>query len=335
MSSSPALHTCTTRSWQQQLASVIRNPFDLLKLLELDPTTVGLSNEALQQFPLRVTHSYLSRMKKGDPRDPLLLQILPHMAETQKILGYSSNPLQEKKFIPVPGLLHKYRTRVLWLTTSACAIHCRYCFRRAFPYDEHTLKQDEREAALSYIASHPEIYEVILSGGDPLAMKDDYLGNLIKQIARIEHITTIRLHTRFPIVLPDRITDTLLSALSATRLNVVMIVHCNHPQEIDDSVASALKKIQAKPIALLNQSVLLKDINDHAETLMQLSQELFRCGVLPYYLHLLDPIEGAAHFDISRTQAKILHQTLRDALPGYLVPRLVVEEPGKQSKTLL
>lgn len=321
--------------WQQALAEAISDPAELLNLLELPGDILPISGPATRQFPLRVPRSYVARMRKGDPADPLLLQILPAMAEEIETAGYYSDPVGDLAAMPIPGVLHKYRGRVLLITTGACGIHCRYCFRRHFPYGEANPAPGVWRQALEYIAADSSITEVILSGGDPLALPDHRLVELTNQISKIPQIQRLRIHSRLPIVLPERIDAELLAWLRNSPLQKVMVVHTNHPNELGEDTARGLRNIRDCGVTLLNQSVLLRGINDSAELLAALSESLFSAGVLPYYLHLLDKVRGASHFDVDETTAMTLMTALQNRLPGYLVPRLVREIPGSPAKTPL
>ena len=321
-----------TESWQRQMQQMIRDPEQLFSRLNLDISTRPDLAAALSQFPLRVTDAFIAKMQPGNWSDPLLLQVLPQAQETGPQPDFVDDPLAELDANPVPGLIHKYHGRVLLITSPACAIHCRYCFRRNFPYSDNKPSQKDWQQALDYIAVHPEIHEVILSGGDPLVVSDDYLDRLISRIAKIPHVETLRIHTRLPLVLPARITPELLTVLSKHRLRTVMVIHCNHPNELDQASADALQALSAAKIYLLNQTVLLKDVNDNSETLINLSRRLFATGVMPYYLHMLDKVRGASHFDLDETNAKAIMAEVLAGLPGYLVPRLVREDPHASSK---
>lgn len=322
--------------WLQSLASAITDPAVLLDTLDLPPDLLPDAKLAAEQFGLKVTQSYLKRIRKADLQDPLLLQVLPHLAETQpQPENYSCDPVGDNDATQVPGLIHKYHGRVLLITTAACAIHCRYCFRRNFPYADSHAGRDQWQAALDYIASNKSIEEVILSGGDPLVLADHKLAELCEKLSEIPHLKTLRLHTRLPIVLPERINDAFLSWVTNSRLKIVMVVHCNHPNEINEEVTAALKKLCDARMPIFNQTVLLKNINDSVDTLAKLSKKLFTSGVTPYYLHQLDPVTGAAHFAVSVEKARNFYAQLTAILPGYLVPRLVIEQPGMPAKTLL
>jgi L-lysine 2,3-aminomutase len=322
-------------SWQEQLADLITDPLELLTLLQLTPANAGYAPAALADFPLRVTRAYVARMERGNPRDPLLLQVLPHTAELQLHPDYSNDPLQETGFNPVTGLLHKYQGRVLLITTQSCAIHCRYCFRRHFPYADNKPSRLQWQQSIDYIAADSSINEVILSGGDPLAISNTHLQFLLEKLGRIAHLQRIRFHTRLPILLPDRIDASLLSSLSGLRQQVIVVIHANHAQELDVSVLAACGRLRDIGVHLLNQSVLLAGINDQAESLITLSERLFAAGVLPYYLHMLDKVSGAVHFEVSDDKAQALIRLMQARLPGYLVPKLVRELPQAPNKTLL
>ncbi|MEE9423166.1 MAG: EF-P beta-lysylation protein EpmB [Gammaproteobacteria bacterium] len=321
--------------WQQQLAAAVSEPRQLLSLLNLNPDAFAISDEANRQFRLRVPHSFVQRMRCGDSRDPLLRQVLPIDDENRIQSGYSMDPLEESAAMPVPGLLHKYQGRVLLTVTGACAIHCRYCFRRHFPYDEANPVSNDWQQALAYIHAHSDITEVILSGGDPLSLSDCKLAKLVKRLEAIPHIKRLRIHTRLPVVLPDRINSSLVEWLSATSLQKVVVLHINHINEIDASVCRATQALSATGATLLNQSVLLKGVNDSVDALLALSERLFEMGTLPYYLHQLDPVQGTAHFSVDDKVAVSMIGKLSNCLPGYLVPKLVRELAGSGSKTPL
>jgi EF-P beta-lysylation protein EpmB len=321
-----------SQSWQYCLAHVIRDPKILFELLQLDINHLPAALRACQEFPLRVPMPFIKRMKKGDWNDPLLKQVLPLGQELEKQPGFSSDPLEEANSNPLPGIIHKYQGRVLLIVSGGCAINCRYCFRRHFPYKDNNPGRSQWQPMLDYIRADDSIHEVILSGGDPLAASDSLLSELVSGIASIPHVSTLRVHSRLPIVIPQRITDQCLQWLTSSRLKPVMVIHCNHPNEIDNSVQQSLQTLKSAGVTLLNQTVLLAGINDNEETLIALSERLFQAGVLPYYLHLLDKVQGAAHFDVSKQRAQQLTETLLTQLPGYLVPRLVQELPGAESK---
>ena len=324
--------TSTVSGWQAELAAAFRNPCDLLKELELPAETSGVTEATLRQFPMCVPRSFVRRMHKADPRDPLLRQVLPLKVEERAFPDDAKDPVGDMPAMRQPGVLHKYRGRVLLIATGACAIHCRYCFRRHFPYNTAHARAGRWQHALEYIAGDDSVHEVILSGGDPLSLLDQKLAELADELAAIPHVHRLRLHTRLPVVLPSRVTAPLLSLLTATPLQVVVVVHVNHPNELDEEVRAALARLAETGATLLNQAVLLSGVNDNADALSALSEALFSAGVLPYYLHQLDRVQGAAHFAVEDRQALALLTTLRKHLPGYLVPRLVREEPGGHSK---
>ncbi len=321
-------------SWQKQLADAIRHPEELLEFVGLDVDSIGYSRTGLAQFPLRVPHAFARRITHRDPHDPILRQVFPYIDEDKTATGYVVDPLEEARFQPLPGLIKKYNDRALLITTGACAVHCRYCFRRHFPYDEATNTPGQWQDAIAYIRENPDIREVILSGGDPLSLSDTKLLSLCQRIVEIKHVERIRLHTRFPVVIPDRINDTLLSGLTATGKQIIIVLHINHANEIDSHVSRMLKAMRKHQFYLLNQSVLLRNINDSVDSLVQLSEKLIGHHVVPYYLHLLDPVAGAAHFDVQLSEAQQLIRKMRDTVAGYMVPTLVMEKTDQKSKTL-
>lgn len=313
--------------WHEELAAAVRDPHELAALLDLSLSDLGISDSANAQFPLRVPRPYIARMARGDPRDPLLLQVLPAHAELIAAPGYSEDPLEERAANPIPGLIHKYFGRVLLILSPACAIHCRYCFRRHFDYAANTPGRARWQAALDYIRRDASISEVIYSGGDPLAAGDPLLAWLTEQLAAIPHLMRLRVHTRLPVVIPARINAECLAWLTGTRLQTSLVLHVNHANELDSTVATAVGLLRGSGVTVLNQSVLLAGVNDCADRLTQLSERLFAAGILPYYLHLLDRVQGAAHFAVEPARALSLHRVMRARLPGYLVPRLVEEVP--------
>lgn len=322
--------------WQNALKSAFRDAASLLRYLQLSTDMIPAENiDTATQFPLFVSKSFAARMKPGDPNDPLLLQVLNQTIELAEQPGFSKDPINEAEANPIPGLLHKYHNRVLVTLTGACAINCRYCFRRHFPYQDNTSGGDHWQAILDYIQKNTAINEVIFSGGDPLLVKDQALVKKISSLEKISHLKRLRIHTRIPIALPERITPTLCNILKEATLPMMMAIHTNHPQEIDDYVRVALKKLSEAGVMLMNQSVLLKNVNDHADTLIELSEALFDAGVMPYYIHLLDKVQGAAHFDIPEAEAKAILWQAAQKLPGYLVPKLVKEIPGEKAKVLI
>lgn len=322
-------------TWQQALSHLITDPKVLFELLNLDESLLPAAYEAAALFPLKVTHSFIERMERGNINDPLLQQVLPISAELQTVLGYELDPLAESQANKVPGLLHKYFGRVLITITSACAIHCRFCFRRHFPYAENNPGQKGWEKIFAYIRADQSIQEVILSGGDPLSVSNKLLTAFSNQLRTIKHVKRLRIHTRLPVLLPQRVDEGFVQWLQNLALEPIIVLHINHPHEIDAAVTTALWQLREAGVTLLNQSVLLRGINNQVETLIQLSERLFDAGVLPYYLHVLDKVQGTAHFDLRREEALQLHANLAKHLPGYLVPKLAVEMPGAQSKQVL
>ncbi len=322
-----------TSNWQTELAAAFTKPSDLLLYLNINTDSATVF--AQQDFAMRVPLSYAACMEKGNLNDPLLKQVLPIANELNQHTDYTNDPVGDLSALTEDCIIHKYQGRVLFITTGGCAINCRFCFRRNFPYSEVQLNTQKEARALQYLQNHSDIHEVILSGGDPLLLSDQRLEHLIDQFSAIAHIKRIRIHTRIPIVLPARITDKLINLLSNAALPIILVTHCNHSNELSEQVAKACLALKKENITLLNQSVLLKDINDSAAVLQNLSERLFNCGILPYYLHLLDKASGTAHFEVKQEAALKIHQQLLNNLPGYLVPKLVKEQAGKASKTLL
>jgi len=319
-------------SWKKELADAISSPVELLRTLELEHKLSRFVDHE-PDFRLRVPRAYVAKMQKGNAEDPLLLQVLPTLKERQT--SGSKDPVGDINAMLTPGLLHKYHGRALLVTTGACAIHCRYCFRRHFPYAENSSQLSNWQNALSYLKTHPEIREVILSGGDPLVLDDAKLENLCNQLETIPHIKWLRLHTRLPVVLPSRINSSLLQWMEKSRFRITVVIHANHAQELGFREQQALEQLQQINITLLNQSVLLKGINDSISAQVELSQRLHDSGVIPYYLHLLDKIQGGMHFEVGHRKACEIVDNMRIQLPGYLVPRLVREEAGARSKTAI
>ncbi|MGD8742218.1 MAG: EF-P beta-lysylation protein EpmB [Granulosicoccaceae bacterium] len=327
------MHRLQRCGWQAELASAITEPAELLTALGLPAQLLEDLEPASRDFRLRVPRSFVQRMQPGDPDDPLLRQVLPRAEENLPVSGYVADPVGDLDAMTVPGLLHKYHGRALLVTTGACGVHCRYCFRRHFPYSEANPAQTDWQPALDYLAADTSLREIILSGGDPLMLSDNRLAGLVERLEAIPHLQRLRLHTRLPVVLPARVDSALTDWLSRTRLQSIIVLHINHPNELDPSLSAACERLRASGSALLNQSVLLKGINDRAETLVALSERLFAAGIQPYYLHQLDPVAGAAHFAINDEQAGDLLAAMREQLSGYLVPKLVREQAGKPAKT--
>lgn len=322
-----------TPGWQQALAESFTDPVSLLNYLGLEQTISVEQQLAERQFGLRVPKHFADLMQAGDADDPLLRQVLPLADEMVPIPGFSDNPVGDREAETTPGLLHKYRGRALIVATGACAVHCRYCFRRHYPYGSASATPRQWAHILDYLGSHPEVEEVILSGGDPLMVSDERLADWLQQLAALPRLKRLRLHTRLPVVLPQRVSPELLQTLRKHRLQTLIVIHANHPNEVSPQVAGALGELKAAGVTLLNQSVLLSGVNDNAETLIRLSEKLFEVGVMPYYLHLLDRVAGAAHFEVAEAHARSLHRELLANLPGYLVPKLVREIAGEGSKT--
>lgn len=321
--------------WQAELARGFRDTGQLLAALGLDASDCRLAPGPAAAFPLRVPRGFVARMRPGDPRDPLLLQVLPAPAEAQPADGFVNDPVGDLDSARTPGLLQKYAGRALLITTGACAVHCRYCFRREYPYGEQSAAAGHLEAAIETIAGDPSLEEVILSGGDPLVLAEHRLEGLLTVLDELPHIRRIRLHSRVPVVLPERVDQRLLGFLGSLSTRVVLVIHANHAREIDLPVASALRALGAATGPVLNQSVLLRGVNDSPEAIIDLSLALFEAGVIPYYLHQMDPVAGAAHFVVSDARALQLVSAAVRSLPGYLVPKLVREIAGAPAKTLL
>lgn len=325
----------TKQPWQVALANAVKDPEILLTQLGLSHKLIAIDGDIIKQFPLRVPQSYIDKMRYGDASDPLLRQVFPLIDEGVTEKNFVTDPVGDQLAITSPGMLQKYHGRALLLTTGACAIHCRYCFRRHFPYSDSNPLASQWQQTLLSLQDDTSINEVILSGGDPLALTDNKLTDLIQSLEKISHIKRLRIHSRLPIVLPERIDQPLLNWISNTRLQVIMVVHANHANEIDETVARALDALRVAGCQLLNQSVLLRGINDSTASLTALSERLCDVHVMPYYLHLLDRVAGAGHFEVSEQHGIALIAELRKSLPGYLVPRLVREQQGEASKTVI
>ncbi|MGY4878022.1 EF-P beta-lysylation protein EpmB [Vreelandella aquamarina] len=322
-------------SWQQQLSQAIRDPAELCQRLGLADTWQAGAEAGHALFDICVPEAFLRRIAPHQPDDPLLRQILPLDDEVLQLPGYVADPLDEMLKRPAKGVIHKYAGRVLLIASPNCAINCRYCFRRHFPYSDNSPSRAQWQEAFDYLKTNPSVQEVILSGGDPLAANDRHLAWLVTQLEQIPHLKRLRIHTRLPIVIPDRIDPALLEWLSSTRFQTVMVLHANHANEVDQAVLAACQRLSHAGVTLLNQSVLLRGVNDSVTALAALSERLFEARVMPYYLHVLDPVQGAAHFNVPDDEARKLVTRLRDQLPGFLMPRLVREIPGEASKTPL
>lgn len=320
------------RNWQQELAEGFRRPEELLRYLGLSDADLPLSAAAMRDFPMRVPRSFAARMQPGKADDPLLRQVLPLAEESETRDGFVMDPVGDMASRQADGVLKKYRGRALLITTGACAIHCRYCFRRHFPYNEQNAGRQSWQPALEAVAADPDINEIILSGGDPLSLTDQKLQPLVEGLGSITHIHRLRVHTRLPVVLPSRVTDKLVRILRAFPGPVTLVLHVNHGREIDEEVVAAVHRLQETGALLLNQAVLLKGVNDSVEALSNLSETLTAMAVSPYYLHQLDPVAGAAHFQVNDDRAVALIEAMRERLPGYMLPRLVREIPEDLAK---
>ena len=321
-----------SKNWQQQLAEAFCNLNDLCTYLQLSPADLAISEQAAQSFPLKVPLNFASCIEKANPYDPLLLQVLPVIDETIAYPGFSHDPVGDLLATTPASVIQKYHGRVLLINTGACAINCRYCFRRNFPYADLQLSKQKQTAAIEHIQNNTSITEVILSGGDPLLLSDDRLGQLFEQLNEIPHLKRIRIHSRLPIVLPARISEGLIGTFRRSHKQLVMVVHCNHAQEINTQVTKALSLLHQSGLSLFNQSVLLKGVNDNVDVLCALSEQLFARAVIPYYLHQLDKATGTAHFEVAEEQALLLMKQMQASLPGYLVPKLVKEIAGGAAK---
>ncbi|EXB33547.1 EF-P beta-lysylation protein EpmB [Acinetobacter baumannii] len=324
------------QNWQSQLSDLITDPLELLNLLELS-TDQLLSGAILasEKFKLRVPRAFVGKMNAKDPLDPLLLQVLPHHLELEEHPEFVTDPLGEEAANQLPGVLHKYKSRFLLTLTGACAVHCRYCFRRHFPYQENLPKNEDWLNIKNYIESNPDINEVILSGGDPLTLSNRKLALWLERLSSLKQVKILRIHSRVPIVIPNRIDEELISLLKNSRLRIILVVHSNHASELDDFTCSKLLQLSEHHITVLNQAVLLKGVNDSAQTLTDLSYRLFEARVMPYYLHVLDKVKGAQHFDLIPSEIDVIYQDVLASLPGYLVPKLVREIAGEKNKTPL
>lgn len=318
------------QNWQQEMADSVRSVDELFRILQIP---LNQSYHQAKSFPIRVPKAFVAKMKRGDAQDPLLLQVLPQIAETKITSGYSTDPLSEDSYNIHKGILHKYRSRVLLTLTGACAIHCRYCFRQHFNYAANLPNKKDMQIVLDYLQSNPQVNEIILSGGDPLSLNNDKLQAWLALFEQAHHIKTIRIHTRLPVVLPNRIDKDFVHTLQQSSKHLVMVLHINHPNEIDQILYDKCQQLKHIGITLLNQTVLLRNINDDAKTLTTLSHRLFFAGVLPYYLHILDKVQGAAHFDLPIDEAVKIYWQLLENLSGYLVPKLVQELPNHPYKT--
>lgn len=323
------------KSWQMLWREAVRDPRELLEMLALPHLASQISDQAAARFPLRVPLGFVAKMRRGDANDPLLRQILPVIEEDQLAEGFSFDAVGDAAAKGGTGVIHKYHARALLITTGSCAIHCRYCFRQHFPYAEETAASSRWSAAIAYLKSDSSITELILSGGDPLSLSTGKLKELTEQLAEIPHIKRLRIHTRLPVVLPERVDEELLCWIDGLQWPLAIVIHANHANELGPDVAEAVSRLKLRNAIVLNQAVLLKGVNDSIAEQSRLSEQLFDIGVLPYYLHQLDKVQGAAHFQLDDRQARDIHSGMMKALPGYLVPKLVREISGEASKTPL
>ena len=321
--------------WRRTWRDAVRDPRELLALLGLEALAERVSDAAAAQVPLRVPRAFVARMRHGDPHDPLLRQVLPLDDEERIVPGFALDAVGDGAAKAGNGVIRKYRGRALLVATGSCAIHCRYCFRRHCPYAEETAAAGHWREAVAAIAADPSIEEVVLSGGDPLSLATAKLAELTDALAAIPHLRRLRIHSRLPVVLPERVDDALLAWLRALLWPLTFVIHANHGNEFDAAVDGALARLRGTGATLLNQSVLLRGVNDSVEALAQLSERSFQAGALPYYLHQLDRVAGSAHFEVDDDRARALHAALAARLSGYLVPRLVREVPGDPGKRAL
>ena len=319
-------------NWQKELACSYTDPAKLLQYLGLDEEKYTQHIKARRLFPMRVPRHFADLMEKGNPNDPLFLQVMPLSDEFLTSKGYSEDPLDEHDTAG-KGILHKYDSRVLLMVRTGCAVNCRYCFRRHFPYADNAVSKNQWLDVLEYLRGNSKINEVIFSGGDPLMAKDDHLSWLANEIATIPHIKRLRIHSRLPVVLPERISHNFVKWFTALPLQKVLVLHANHANEMSEPLKTRLRTLRDKGVTLLNQSVLLKGINDSGEAISNLSESLFEAGVLPYYLHVLDKVQGASHFYVSDDEGRQIMEEAIKRLPGFLVPKLVREIGGQPGKT--
>lgn len=323
------------RRWQAHWRDAVRDPHELLALLGLEALAGRLSDAAAAQFPLRVPRSFIARMRHGDPHDPLLRQVLPILDEERLAPGFALDAVGDTAARSGHGVIQKYNGRALLIATGSCAVNCRYCFRRHYPYAEDTAASAGWREAVALIAADNSVHEVILSGGDPLSLADHKLAELTNALRAIPHIRRLRIHSRLPIVLPERVDTGLLAWLRSLPWPMAVVVHANHANEFDAAVDAAIAALRTAGVTVLNQAVLLRGVNDSVDALADLCERGYRAGVLPYYLHQLDRVQGAAHFEIQDAEALALHAQLAARLPGYLVPKLVREIAGHPGKTPL
>jgi EF-P beta-lysylation protein EpmB len=328
----PAGHSGRMPAWQRELAQAITDPAELLDALGLDRDLLPAARAATRRFGLKVPRPYLANMRRGDPHDPLLRQVLPLADEVRDVAGFVGDPVGDGAATVAPGVLSKYRGRSLLMTTGACAVNCRYCFRREYPYTDGIVTPTRLDEAIAALAADPDCEEVILSGGDPLALSTSRLEVIAQRLEALPRLRRLRIHSRTPVVLPERVDTELLAWLDSLRWPVVLVLHANHPRELSNAVGEACTKLRQSGVTLLNQAVLLAGVNDAVATQCELATRLFELGVLPYYLHALDPVRGAAHFEVEATRAGALYEAMRARLPGYLLPRFVREVEGAPAK---
>ena len=321
--------------WRTSWRDAIRDPRELLALLGLEGQSAQVSDAAAAQFPLRVPRGFAARMRHGDPDDPLLRQVLPRVDEDRVVPGFDLDAVGDGAARAATGVIHKYDGRALLVATGSCAVHCRYCFRRHFDYAADTAASNRWADAIAWLRADPGIREVLLSGGDPLSLSTAKLAEFTDAIRDLPGLRRLRLHTRLPVVLPERVDAGLVDWIAGVPWPVTVVIHANHANEVDHEVLAALGRLRSAGAMLLNQAVLLRGVNDHADTLADLSERLFEGGVLPYYLHQLDRVAGTAHYEVDDARARHLHSELQSRLPGYLVPRLVREVAGAPGKTPL
>jgi EF-P beta-lysylation protein EpmB len=322
-------------TWQQEVKRAIRDPYVLCRDLGLDAETAERAVEAAAGFPLFAPYPYVARIRPGDPRDPLLRQILPVAEEQGTVAGFHPDPVADLAAQSSPGVIRKYQGRALLILSGACAVHCRYCFRRHFPYSDVPVSIGQWREPLAELAQDPSLHELILSGGDPLTLRDELLGELVEHLQSLPHLRRLRIHTRLPVVIPQRVTEALLELFEASPWRLVVVLHINHAQEVDPQLVSAVERLRKAGAWVMNQSVLLRGVNDNLEALVALSEVLIDCQIVPYYLHQLDRVSGAAHFEVPIERGRELFGQLQRALPGYAVPRYVQEQPGAASKQWL
>lgn len=330
-----SIGTAQPEGWQAEWRAALTEPAELLAAVGLEGLGARVLRPARDAFPMRVPRPFVARMRRGDPNDPLLRQVLPLDDELRPMPGFVDDAVGDLAARGAPGVIRKYHGRALLIATGSCAVNCRYCFRRHFPYAGETAAAGRWREAIDWLRAHPDVDEVILSGGDPLSLSTPRLAELTRGLSGVPHVRRVRIHTRLPIVLPARVDDALAAWLRGLPWPVVVVIHANHANEFDAEVDAALARLREAGATLLNQSVLLAGVNDRVDALESLSERLFAAGVLPYYLHVLDPVRGAAHFDVPDDTARALVEALRARLPGYLVPRLVREVPGADAKTPL